>query len=52
MTDYPNLKTHITNVLEDYKNGLLDSSEEGVEAILEHPEIRDRLVPIFDFPER
>jgi hypothetical protein len=41
MTD--DLKTHITNVLEDYKNGLLDSAEEGVEAILAHPEIRDRL---------
>lgn len=36
------LKTHVANVLVDYRAGLLDSLEDAVEAILEHPEIKSR----------
>lgn len=44
-------RTHIGHVLTDYRDGLLDSHEDAVDAIMEHPRIAAAL-KLFDEYER
>lgn len=41
--DEPDLTTHICNVLDDLQNGVLDSRDEAVDAIMAHPTIQAAL---------
>lgn len=41
--DEPDFSKHVGNVLSDYRDGLLDGIEEAVEAIVEHPAVKDLL---------
>jgi hypothetical protein len=39
--DEPDFAKHVANVLTDYRDGALDGLDEAVEAIVEHPAVRD-----------
>lgn len=41
--DEPDITKHVCNVLNDYRDGQLDGCEDAVEAILQHPAIREPL---------
>lgn len=37
----PDFEKHVATVLSDYRDGVLDGLDEAVEAIVEHPAVRD-----------
>jgi hypothetical protein len=39
--DEPDFEKHVANVLTDYRDNALDGLDEAVEAIVEHPAVRD-----------
>jgi hypothetical protein len=38
--DEPDFLAHLRNVLDDYKDGTLESRDDAVEAIIQHPVVR------------
>jgi hypothetical protein len=39
--DEPDFAKHVATVLTDYRDGALDGLDEAVEAIIEHPAVKD-----------